>query len=160
MDRNTGTAASRHCLGRGHYEANQNLRCRTGGCDRIGQSLRSGAQCAARHNTANRYWAAERGFVLRYHRHRTEAVCIAEQRTHVVHRDRGERRGISTVQDLGRVTPGLIYAEAGNGLPVCSLRGIGFFSTSLGSRPTVSVYMDEAPISPATPPLSHRSETG
>lgn len=49
------------------------------------------------------------------------------------------------------MTPGLIYAEAGNGLPVCSLRGIGFFSTSLGSRPTVSVYIDEAPISPATP---------
>jgi outer membrane receptor protein involved in Fe transport len=55
-------------------------------------------------------------------------------------------RGIVNVQDLAKVTPGLSFAESGNGVPVYSLRGVGFFDTSLGARPTVSVYLDEAPL--------------
>src|SRR3546814_9238983 len=30
--------------------------------------------------------------------------------------------------------------------PVFSLRGVGFFETSIGARPTVSVYTDEVPL--------------
>ena len=55
-------------------------------------------------------------------------------------------RGITNVQDLAKVTPGLSFVESGRGVPVFSLRGVGFFDQSAGSRPTVSVYLDEAPI--------------
>lgn len=55
-------------------------------------------------------------------------------------------KGITNVQDLVKVTPGLSYVDTGRGAPVFSLRGVGFFDQSIGSRPTVSVYTDEAPI--------------
>lgn len=55
-------------------------------------------------------------------------------------------KGVTDVEDLVKVTPGLSYAESGNGVPVYSLRGVGFFDTSLGARPTVSVYADEVPL--------------
>ena len=55
-------------------------------------------------------------------------------------------KGINDVQDLVKVTPGLSYAESGLGTPVYSLRGVGFFETSIGARPTVSIYVDEAPL--------------
>jgi outer membrane receptor protein involved in Fe transport len=55
-------------------------------------------------------------------------------------------KGISDVQDLVKVTPGLSYLDSGRGVPVFSLRGVGFFDASIGARPTVSVYIDEAPL--------------
>ena len=57
-----------------------------------------------------------------------------------------KEKGINNVQDLARVTPGLSYAESGLSTPVYSLRGVGFYDTSIGARPTVSVYLDEAPL--------------
>jgi len=56
------------------------------------------------------------------------------------------KRGVTDVQGLVKITPGLSYVESGNGVPVYSLRGVGFFETSLGARPSVSVYSDEAPL--------------
>jgi iron complex outermembrane receptor protein len=55
-------------------------------------------------------------------------------------------RGINDVQDLVKVTPGLSYVDSGKSAPVFSLRGIGFSDNALGARPTVSVYIDEAPL--------------
>ena len=55
-------------------------------------------------------------------------------------------KGIYNVQDLARVTPGLSFVDSGKNTPVYSLRGVGFFDGSIGARPTVSVYLDEAPI--------------
>ena len=55
-------------------------------------------------------------------------------------------KGIYDVQDLVKVTPGLSFVESGRSVPVFSLRGIGFFDNSIASRPTVSVYVDEAPL--------------
>ena len=56
------------------------------------------------------------------------------------------KKGINDVQDLVKVTPGLSYVESGRSIPVFSLRGVGYFDQSLAARPTVSVYVDEAPI--------------
>ena len=55
-------------------------------------------------------------------------------------------RGITDVASLVKVTPGLSFVESGNAVPVYSLRGVGFFDTALGARPTVSVYDDETPL--------------
>lgn len=56
------------------------------------------------------------------------------------------QKGINNVADLVKMTPGLSYVETGNSVPIFSLRGVGFFDTALGARPTVSVYVDEAPL--------------
>lgn len=56
------------------------------------------------------------------------------------------KRGVGTVQDLAKLTPGLSYVESGTSVPVFSIRGVGFFDTSIGARPTVSLYFDEAPL--------------
>lgn len=55
-------------------------------------------------------------------------------------------KGINDLQDLVKVTPGLSFANSGRGVPVISLRGVGFFEQAIGGRPTVSIYLDEAPL--------------
>ena len=52
-------------------------------------------------------------------------------------------RGVTDIESLVKFTPGLSYVESGASVPVYSLRGVGFFDTTLGSRPTVAVYQDE-----------------
>ncbi|MFV3075374.1 TonB-dependent receptor [Niveispirillum fermenti] len=54
--------------------------------------------------------------------------------------------GVTDVQALVKVTPGFNAIDSGYGTPVYFLRGIGFFDSSLAAKPTVSVYIDEAPI--------------
>lgn len=55
-------------------------------------------------------------------------------------------RGVTDVQDLAKLTPGLSYVDSGASTPVFSLRGVGFFDTALAARPSVSVYVDQAPL--------------
>lgn len=52
-------------------------------------------------------------------------------------------QGVSNVTDLAKVTPGLTYANSTNNTPVYTLRGVGFYETSLAAYPAVSVYVDE-----------------
>ena len=54
--------------------------------------------------------------------------------------------GIKTVADLVKITPSLSYSELTPGLPIYTLRGIGFSDVSVGGRSTVAVYTDEAPL--------------
>jgi outer membrane receptor protein involved in Fe transport len=60
--------------------------------------------------------------------------------------DQLQARGISDAADLAKATPGFSYVESGQSVPVYSLRGVGFFDTSIGARPTVSVYLDQMPL--------------
>lgn len=55
-------------------------------------------------------------------------------------------KGITTVADLVRVVPGFNFTPSSYGAPVYTLRGVGFYDTSLGSSPAVSVYVDEVPL--------------
>lgn len=50
---------------------------------------------------------------------------------------------ISSLEDVAKLVPGLSYSNTQSGTPVYTLRGVGFYDTSLGSYPTVSVYLDE-----------------
>lgn len=60
--------------------------------------------------------------------------------------DQLQERGIKDAADLAKATPGFSYVESGQSVPVYSLRGVGFFDTSIGARPTVSVYLDQMPL--------------
>jgi iron complex outermembrane recepter protein len=56
------------------------------------------------------------------------------------------KRHINTLADLAQSVPGLSFANSENGTPVLSLRGVGFIESSLAAYPTVSAYIDEAPL--------------
>ncbi len=52
-------------------------------------------------------------------------------------------RGISSATDLGKIVPGLTVQPSPFNTPVYTLRGIGFYETTLSAAPTVAVYTDE-----------------
>lgn len=54
--------------------------------------------------------------------------------------------GVTETSQLDRVVPGFSYTQTYYGTPVYTIRGVGFFDTSLAGSPTVSVYVDEVPI--------------
>ncbi len=53
---------------------------------------------------------------------------------------------IRTLADVAQAVPGLSYAVTNNNTPVFTLRGIGFYESSIAAYPAVSVYIDEAPL--------------
>ncbi|MGK2909007.1 MAG: TonB-dependent receptor [Sphingobium sp.] len=55
-------------------------------------------------------------------------------------------QGITSVADLVKIVPGFNYTESAYATPVYTLRGIGFYDTSLAAKPTVSIYQDQVPI--------------
>jgi iron complex outermembrane recepter protein len=54
--------------------------------------------------------------------------------------------GVSDTAQLVKAVPGFNYTPSFYGTPVYSIRGVGFHDTSLAASPTVSVYLDEAPL--------------
>ncbi len=54
--------------------------------------------------------------------------------------------GVRQPRDLVKVTTSFVYSDSQVGSPIYTLRGVGFSDISLGGRPTVSIYEDEAPI--------------
>lgn len=57
-----------------------------------------------------------------------------------------QSRGITDVAGLSKLVPGFTYTESAFATPVFTLRGVGFYDTSLAAKPSVSVYVDEVPL--------------
>jgi iron complex outermembrane recepter protein len=53
---------------------------------------------------------------------------------------------IADPTDLIRLVPGFTYTRSQFDFPTYTLRGVGFYESSLASAPTVSVYVDEVPL--------------
>jgi iron complex outermembrane recepter protein len=53
---------------------------------------------------------------------------------------------LENVADLAKVIPGLQAAPSVNNTPVYTLRGVGFYETSVAAYPDVSIYLDQAPL--------------
>ncbi|HEX5649701.1 MAG TPA: TonB-dependent receptor [Steroidobacteraceae bacterium] len=53
---------------------------------------------------------------------------------------------ISSLSDVTQAVPGLAFAVTNNNTPVLTLRGIGFYDSSIAAYPAVSVYVDEVPL--------------
>jgi iron complex outermembrane receptor protein len=64
----------------------------------------------------------------------------------VVGRAQLARQGVVTVADLSKAVPGFTVAANSDGTPIYTLRGVSFNSINLGTTPTVTVYIDEAPL--------------
>jgi outer membrane receptor protein involved in Fe transport len=54
--------------------------------------------------------------------------------------------GINGPEDLALVVPSFNYAQTAYGTPVYSLRGVGYYESSLSAPPAVSVYHDQIPL--------------
>ena len=57
-----------------------------------------------------------------------------------------EQQHVTTLQDLANAVPALTYTETEDSTPVYTLRGVGFYETSLAAYPDVTVYLDQAPL--------------
>jgi outer membrane receptor protein involved in Fe transport len=57
-----------------------------------------------------------------------------------------DKRKITSMSDIASAVPGLSYAATATATPVFTLRGVGFYDSSLAGYPTVSVYTDEIPL--------------
>lgn len=55
-------------------------------------------------------------------------------------------RGIASTADLAQVVPGLTAEPSPFNTPVYTLRGVGFYDSTLSASPTVAVYTDEVPL--------------
>ena len=54
--------------------------------------------------------------------------------------------GVTDITQLSKVVSGFQFANNFNGLPVFTIRGLGFNASQISAAPTVSVYVDEAPL--------------
>lgn len=57
-----------------------------------------------------------------------------------------QARGIESAADLVKVVPGFSYTPTQFDMPVYTLRGVGYYESSLAANPAVSVYVDEVPL--------------
>lgn len=65
----------------------------------------------------------------------------------VVSGDALKNQQINSLADLAQTIPSLSFTNTSSNTPVYTLRGVGFYETSIGAYPTVSVYSDEVPLS-------------
>ena len=60
--------------------------------------------------------------------------------------DKLVKMGVTDTESLAKIVPGFQFTPTYYGTNVFTIRGIGFQDTSLAGSPTVSVYLDEAPL--------------
>lgn len=56
------------------------------------------------------------------------------------------REGVRAITDLARVVPSLEVTPSPSGTPVYTLRGVGFFESTLSAAPDVALYLDQVPL--------------
>ncbi len=55
-------------------------------------------------------------------------------------------RQITSIQDLTAAIPSMSYADTPTSSPIISLRGVGFYDTTLSASPAVSLYLNQVPL--------------
>ena len=86
----------------------------------------------------------------------TELVVTAQKREENINNvgmsiqaasgDKLQKLGVNDTSDLQKIVPGFQSTPTYYGTNVFTIRGVGFQDTSLAGSPTVSVYVDEAPL--------------
>lgn len=66
--------------------------------------------------------------------------------------DELKEKGITALADIAASVPTLQFSLSQNNTPILSMRGVGFYESSLASYPAVSVSLDEVPL--AVPALT------
>lgn len=77
---------------------------------------------------------------------RTELLTDVAMSITAVSGERLQDLGVTNVSQLEAVVPGFSYQLSNYGIPVYTLRGVGFYERTLGNAPAVNVYVDEVPL--------------
>ena len=77
---------------------------------------------------------------------RSQALSDVGLTVNVVNAEQLADRGVVNIADLAVAVPGFTAATNSDGTPIYTLRGVSFNSINFGTAPTVSVYVDEAPV--------------
>jgi iron complex outermembrane recepter protein len=56
------------------------------------------------------------------------------------------QQGVTSAQDLSHIVSSLNVTQSSYGTDVYTIRGVGFYDTTVGAVPAVSVYIDQVPI--------------
>ncbi len=117
-------------------------------------SAAGGAQGTTGASTADRARAAEASTPLTTQI--SEVVVTAQKRLQNIQNvgmsiqaasgDALVKLGVTDTRDLVKIVPGLSYGGGFSGVPVFSIRGVGYADVSLQSSPTVSINEDEVPL--------------
>ena len=57
-----------------------------------------------------------------------------------------QRAGVADISGLTKVVSGFSASRGNDGVPVFTIRGVGFTAVQISAAPTVSTYVDEAPL--------------
>jgi|TARA_B110000261_G_scaffold59571_2_gene70133 iron complex outermembrane receptor protein len=57
-----------------------------------------------------------------------------------------KEKNVTSLEDIALQVPGLSYTTSGTDTPVYTLRGVGFYESTLSAYPDVSIYVDESPL--------------
>jgi iron complex outermembrane receptor protein len=77
---------------------------------------------------------------------RSELLTEVAMSINAVSGERLQDLGVTDVSQLEAVVPGFSYQLSNYGIPVYTLRGVGFYERTLGNAPAVNVYVDEVPL--------------
>lgn len=77
---------------------------------------------------------------------RAQSLSDVGMTVNVVGTQQLARQNVTNVADLTKTLPGLTVATSVSGTPIYTLRGISFNVNYFGAQPTVSIYVDEAPL--------------
>jgi len=74
---------------------------------------------------------------------REESINSVPMSITAVTGDAMKNLGIGNIRDLANFVPGLNVTAATYGTDIYTIRGVGFYDTTLAAVPAVSVYVDE-----------------
>lgn len=77
---------------------------------------------------------------------RQESLNKVGLTVNVLSGDALRERQITSIQDLTASIPSMSYADTPTSAPIISLRGVGFYDTTLSATPAVSLYMNQVPL--------------
>jgi iron complex outermembrane receptor protein len=77
---------------------------------------------------------------------RAQAVDDVGLSVQAISAEQAANRGVKDVSDLARLVPGFTATPSPYATPVYTLRGVGLYDSGLASAPSVTVYVDEAPL--------------
>ena len=86
----------------------------------------------------------------------SEVVVTAQKRSENINRvgmsitaataETLNKLGVMDARDLSKVVPGFTFTESSLNTPVYTIRGVGYYETSLAATPAVTVYVDQIPL--------------
>ena len=77
---------------------------------------------------------------------RTQSINDVPMSINAASGDQLRDLGVNDARDLAKIVPGFTYAESNLTTPVYSIRGVGYYESSLAATPAVSVYVDQIPL--------------